>query len=155
MEIKREGNDNMISVVDGARRQRRLSSTAYIDRITIGKKRIRRHRQRCTDNDDAGTVLYRPPKVPDLRAPQSSVLSRLGLGPSSRVVRRVRLIKLIKGEIEQNRAFDHCGQRAIQRWRDRDQDGCVVEVCAVRCPCIRIAGEIHPLRLGFLCRRDT
>jgi hypothetical protein len=67
----------------------------------------------------------------------------------------VGLIKPVKGEIEQNRAFDHCGQRAIQRWRDRNQDGCVVEVCAVRCLCIRVTREIHPLRLGFLCRLDT
>ena len=106
-------------------------------------------------NDNAGTVLYRLPKVPDLRAPQSSVLSRLGLGPSRSVIHHVRLVKLVKGEIEQNRAFDHGGQRAIKRWRDRDQDGCVVEVCAVSCPCVRVAGEIYPVRLGFLCCRDT
>jgi len=31
----------------------------------------------------------------------------------------------------------------------------LLKVCVVRCPCIRVTREIHPLRLGFLCRRDT
>lgn len=77
--------------------------------------------------------------------------------PSRRRVirRRLRLIKLVEGKVEQDRAFDRRGQRAIQRRRDRDQDGRVVEVRAVRCPCVRVATEIHAARLGLLCRWDT
>jgi len=89
---------------------------------------------------------------------QANPLSRLGLGhsPTCRVIRRrFRFIKLIEREIEQNRAFDYFGQRAIQRRRDRDQDGCFVEVCAIGCPCVRISTEIYATRLRLLCCGDA
>ena len=98
-------------------------------------------------------------------------LSRLGLvgpsptgshGPTRRDIRRrrcrfrfFRLVKLEKREIEQDRAFDHFGQRAIERGRDRYQDGCFVEVSAIGCPCVRIATEIYATRLGLFCCGDT
>ncbi len=61
----------------------------------------------------------------------------------------------VERKIEQNCAFEHFGQRAIQCGWDRDQDGCFIEVSAIGCPCVHIATEIYMTRLGLFCCRDT
>lgn len=102
-------------------------------------------------------VVHSPPKGSRPQARQRSALSRLGPGPSRRrAIPRFRpCFKLVEREIEQNRALDYLGQRAVQRRRDRDQDGRIVEVRAVRFPRGRIAAEIHAARLGLLRCWDT
>ena len=101
-------------------------------------------------------VVHSLPKGSRPQALQRSALSRLGPGPSRRrAIPRFRLVKLVERKIEQNHAFDHLGQRAVQRRRDRDQDGRIVEVRAVCFPCVRIATEIHAACLGLLGCWDT
>jgi hypothetical protein len=83
--------------------------------------------------------------------PKKSQRFSFPLRPRSgrRVTRSFRLIKLVEREIVQNRALGYPRQRTIQRWQDWNQDGRIVKVRPVRCPCIRVTREIHAACLGL------